>query len=123
MWKEQGKKILAWITLCIVILLQISFHIIESLFHKVLSILTFLPNMTLEIYRLFGPLSPPLQSSLYGVSPNYGISYVKRTVLLKKSNCPFLYSFRLSVEVRCDKTKQTNYNNTYTNSFMQIRKR
>ncbi|MEC3127850.1 DUF3975 family protein, partial [Bacillus tropicus] len=22
MWKEQGKKILAWITLCIVILLQ-----------------------------------------------------------------------------------------------------
>ncbi|MCR6785739.1 MULTISPECIES: DUF3975 family protein [Bacillus cereus group] len=49
MWKEKGKKILAWITLCIVILLQISFHIVESLFHKVLSILTFLPNMALEI--------------------------------------------------------------------------
>ncbi|OUC03396.1 hypothetical protein BK784_02950 [Bacillus thuringiensis serovar medellin] len=49
MWKEKGKKILAWITLCIVILLQISFHIVESLFHKVLSILTFLPNIALEI--------------------------------------------------------------------------
>ncbi|PFR35376.1 DUF3975 family protein [Bacillus cereus] len=49
MWKEKGQKILAWITLCIVILLQISFHIVESLFHKVLSILTFLPNMALEI--------------------------------------------------------------------------
>ena len=52
MWKEQGKKILAWITLGIVILLQISFHIIESLFHKVLSILTFLPNMTIEMISI-----------------------------------------------------------------------
>ncbi len=52
MWKEKGKKILAWITLGILILLQISFHIIESLFHKVLSILTFLPNMTLEIISI-----------------------------------------------------------------------
>ena len=52
MRKEQGKKILAWITLGILILLQISFHIIESLFHKVLSILTFLPNMTLEIISI-----------------------------------------------------------------------
>ena len=49
MWTEKGKKILAWITLGIVILLQISFHIIEWLFHKVISILTFLPNMALEI--------------------------------------------------------------------------
>ncbi|MGN4424404.1 DUF3975 family protein [Bacillus cereus group sp. MYBK30-1] len=49
MWKEKGKQILTWITLGIVILLQISFHIIEWLFHKVLSILTFLPNMALEI--------------------------------------------------------------------------
>lgn len=49
MWKEKGKQILTWITLGIAILLQISFHIIEWLFHKVLSILTFLPNMALEI--------------------------------------------------------------------------
>ncbi|MED0966479.1 DUF3975 family protein [Bacillus paramycoides] len=49
MWKEKGKQILTWITLGIVILLQISFHIIEWLFHKVLSILAFLPNMALEI--------------------------------------------------------------------------
>ncbi|MFJ8413050.1 DUF3975 family protein [Bacillus paramycoides] len=49
MWKEKGKQILTWISLGIVILLQISFHIIEWLFHKVLSILAFLPNMALEI--------------------------------------------------------------------------
>ncbi|PFA24309.1 MULTISPECIES: DUF3975 family protein [Bacillus cereus group] len=49
MWKEKGKQILTWITLGIAILLQMSFHIIEWLFHKVLSILTFLPNMALEI--------------------------------------------------------------------------
>ena len=49
MWQEKGKQILAWITLGIVILLQMGFHIIEWLFHKVLSILTFLPNMALEI--------------------------------------------------------------------------
>ena len=49
MWKEKGKQILARITLGIVILLQISVHIIEWLFHKVLSILTFLANMALEI--------------------------------------------------------------------------
>ncbi|MGW6189326.1 DUF3975 family protein [Bacillus cereus] len=49
MWKEKGKQILTWITLGIIILLQISFHIIEWLFHKVISILTFLPNMALEI--------------------------------------------------------------------------
>ncbi|EJS72431.1 hypothetical protein CN425_11790 [Bacillus cereus] len=49
MWKEKGKQILTWIILGIVILLQVSFHIIEWLFHKVLSILTFLPNMALEI--------------------------------------------------------------------------
>ncbi|PGB49936.1 DUF3975 family protein [Bacillus anthracis] len=52
MWKEKGKQLLAWITLGIVILLQISFHIIEWLFHKVLSILTFLPNMTLEMISI-----------------------------------------------------------------------
>ncbi|MED0969048.1 DUF3975 family protein [Bacillus paramycoides] len=49
MWKEKGKQILTWITLGTFILLQISFHIIEWLFHKVLSIFTFLPNMALEI--------------------------------------------------------------------------
>ncbi|ASI79526.1 DUF3975 family protein [Bacillus cereus group sp. Bc002] len=52
MWKEKGKQLLAWITLSIVVLLQISFHIIESLFHKIVSILTFLPNMTLEIISI-----------------------------------------------------------------------
>ncbi|HDR7655492.1 TPA: DUF3975 family protein [Bacillus wiedmannii] len=49
MWKEKGKQMLAWITLGIVILLQISFYIIEWLFHRVVSILTFFPNMALEI--------------------------------------------------------------------------
>ncbi|CUB11445.1 hypothetical protein BN2127_JRS1_03231 [Bacillus cereus] len=52
MWKEKGKQLLAWITLGIVILLQISFHIIEWLFHKAVSILTFLPNMTLEMISI-----------------------------------------------------------------------
>ncbi|HDX9609568.1 DUF3975 family protein [Bacillus toyonensis] len=52
MWKEKGKQMLAWITIGIAILLQVSFHIIEWLFHKVLSILTFLPNMTLEILSI-----------------------------------------------------------------------
>ncbi|PGB03922.1 DUF3975 family protein [Bacillus toyonensis] len=52
MWKEKGKQMLAWITIVIAILLQVSFHIIEWLFHKVLSILTFLPNMTLEILSI-----------------------------------------------------------------------
>jgi len=52
MLKEKGKQLLAWITLSIVVLLQISFHIIESLFHKIVSILTFLPNMTLEIISI-----------------------------------------------------------------------
>ncbi|AFU14931.1 DUF3975 family protein [Bacillus toyonensis] len=52
MWKEKGKQMLAWITLVIAILLQVSFHIIEWLFHKILSILTFLPNMTLEILSI-----------------------------------------------------------------------
>ncbi len=31
---------------------KISFHIIESLFHKIVSILTFLANMTLEIISI-----------------------------------------------------------------------
>ncbi|MEI4646778.1 DUF3975 family protein [Bacillus cereus] len=39
-------------TLGIVILLQISFHIIERLFHKIVSILTFLPNMTIEMISI-----------------------------------------------------------------------
>ncbi|HHY2672724.1 DUF3975 family protein [Bacillus toyonensis] len=52
MWKEKGKQMLGWITLVIAILLQVSFHIIEWLFHKILSILTFLPNMTLEILSI-----------------------------------------------------------------------
>ncbi|HDR7324563.1 MULTISPECIES: DUF3975 family protein [Bacillus] len=52
MWREKGKQMLAWITLVIAILLQVSFHIIEWLFHKVLSILAFLPSMTLEILSI-----------------------------------------------------------------------
>lgn len=118
MWKEQGKKILAWITLGIVILLQISFHIIESLFHKVLSILTFLPNMTLEIISIVWSIIASIAIVIIWSIAKLWNKLLKRTVLLKKSNCPFLYSFRLSVEVRCDKTKQTNYGNTYTNPFM-----
>ncbi|ACK96698.1 hypothetical protein BCG9842_B0906 [Bacillus cereus G9842] len=99
MWKEKGNQLLAWITLGIVILLQISFHIIESLFHKVLSILTFFPNMTLEIISIVWSIIASIAIVIIWVSPNRGIHYLKRTVLLKKSNCPFLYSFRLSVEV------------------------
>ncbi|MBO1626569.1 DUF3975 family protein [Bacillus arachidis] len=49
MWKAKGKQILTGIILGIVILLQISFHIIEWLFHKAIFVLTFLPNMALEI--------------------------------------------------------------------------
>ncbi|KFM99693.1 DUF3975 domain-containing protein [Bacillus clarus] len=49
MWKEKGKQVLTCIAIGVVILLQISFHMIEWLFHKVISILTFLPNMALEI--------------------------------------------------------------------------
>ncbi|MEH7458554.1 hypothetical protein CON65_04470 [Bacillus pseudomycoides] len=49
MWKEKGKQILTGIIIGIVILLQVGFHIIEWLFHKVIAILTFLPNMALEV--------------------------------------------------------------------------
>ena len=49
MWKEKGEQILTGIIIGIVILLQVGFHIIEWLFHKVIAILTFLPNMALEV--------------------------------------------------------------------------
>ncbi|MFJ8527846.1 DUF3975 family protein [Bacillus sp. NPDC094106] len=52
MWKEKGKQILTGIIIGIVILLQVGFHIIEWLFHKVIAILTFLPNMALEVASL-----------------------------------------------------------------------
>ena len=48
MWKEKGKQIVTGIIIAIVLLLQMSFHIIEWLFDKVISVLTFLPNMALE---------------------------------------------------------------------------
>ncbi|MBY0597306.1 DUF3975 family protein [Bacillus bingmayongensis] len=52
MWKEKGKQIVTGIMIGIVILLQMSFHIMEWLFHKVISILTFLPNMALEVVSI-----------------------------------------------------------------------
>ncbi|WP_017150854.1 DUF3975 family protein [Bacillus bingmayongensis] len=52
MWKEKGKQLLTGILIGIVILLQISFHMIEWLFHKVISVLTFLPNMALEVVSI-----------------------------------------------------------------------
>ncbi|MDZ5607492.1 DUF3975 family protein [Bacillus pseudomycoides] len=52
MWKEKGKQIVTGIMIGIVILLQISFHIMEWLFHKVISILTFLPNTALEVVSI-----------------------------------------------------------------------
>ena len=81
MWKEQGKKILAWITLGIVILLQISFHIIESLFHKVLSILTFLPNMTLEIITHFDNTFCKQKRPLSFLRPSEKVTRIKRSLI------------------------------------------
>lgn len=52
MWKEKGKQLLTGILIGIVILLQMSFHMIEWLFHKVISVLTFLPNMALEVVSI-----------------------------------------------------------------------
>ncbi|WP_243524350.1 DUF3975 family protein [Bacillus pseudomycoides] len=52
MWKAKGKQILTGIILGTVILLQMSFHIIEWLFHKVISVLTFLPNMAIEVVSI-----------------------------------------------------------------------
>ncbi|PEY41688.1 hypothetical protein CN354_07750 [Bacillus cereus] len=52
MWTAKGKQILTGIILGIVILLQMSFHIIEWLFHKVISVLTFLPNMAIEVVSI-----------------------------------------------------------------------
>ncbi|HEK9101549.1 DUF3975 family protein [Bacillus pfraonensis] len=52
MWKEKGKQFLTGILIGIVILLQMSFHMIEWLFHKVISVLTFLPNMALEVVSI-----------------------------------------------------------------------
>ncbi|WP_410983668.1 DUF3975 family protein [Bacillus cereus] len=49
MWKEKGKQLLTGTLIGIVILLKMSFHMIEWLFHKVISVLTFLPNMALEV--------------------------------------------------------------------------
>ncbi|WP_459499485.1 DUF3975 family protein [Bacillus sp. C1] len=48
MWKEKGKQIITGIIIGIALLLQMSFHFIDWLFHKGISILTFLPNMALE---------------------------------------------------------------------------
>ncbi|MDM5156417.1 DUF3975 family protein [Bacillus sp. DX1.1] len=47
MWKEKGKQIVTGATIALVLLLQISFHIIEWLFHKVISVLSLLSNITL----------------------------------------------------------------------------
>ncbi|MBC6974427.1 DUF3975 family protein [Bacillus sp. Xin] len=52
MWKEKGKQLLTGILIGMVILLQMSFHVIEGLFHKVISVLTFLPNMALEVVSI-----------------------------------------------------------------------
>ncbi|PHE38857.1 hypothetical protein COF51_11605, partial [Bacillus pseudomycoides] len=52
MWKEKGKQIVTGIIIGIVLLLQMSFHFIEWLFHKGISILTFLPNMALEVVSI-----------------------------------------------------------------------
>lgn len=89
MWKEKGKQILAWITLGIVILLQISFHIIEWLFHKVLFILTFLPNMALEIASIAWSIIASITIVIIWSIAKLWNKLFKRTVLLKRSNCPF----------------------------------
>lgn len=52
MWKEKGNKLEQYSFLSIAILLQISFHIIEWLFHKVIAILTFFPDMTLKVISI-----------------------------------------------------------------------
>ncbi|EMA6341560.1 DUF3975 family protein [Bacillus cytotoxicus] len=52
MWKEKGKQIGTILILSIAILLQISFHIIEWLFHKAIAILTFFPDMALEVISI-----------------------------------------------------------------------
>ena len=98
MWKEKGKQLLAWITLGIVILLQISFHIIEWLFHKVLSILTFLPNMTLEMISIVWSIIASISIVIIWSIAKLWNKLFKRTVLLKRVTV-LLYSFRLSVEV------------------------
>ncbi|PGZ96382.1 hypothetical protein COE51_17250 [Bacillus pseudomycoides] len=56
MWKKRGKQIMTGIMLAIALLLQSIFHIAEWLFHiaewlfhKAISILSFIPNMALEV--------------------------------------------------------------------------
>ncbi|WP_440602599.1 DUF3975 family protein [Bacillus sp. GB_SG_008] len=49
MWKKRGKQIMTGILLAIALLLQSIFHIAEWLFHKTFSIISFIPNMALEV--------------------------------------------------------------------------
>ncbi|MEI4800337.1 MULTISPECIES: DUF3975 family protein [unclassified Bacillus (in: firmicutes)] len=49
MWKKRVAQIMMGILIAIVFLLQTIFHIAEWLFYKVFAILTFLPNMALEV--------------------------------------------------------------------------
>ena len=91
MRKEQGKKILAWITLGILILLQISFHIIESLFHKVLSILTFLPNMTLEIISIVWSIIASIAIVIIWSITKLWNKLFKKDSISEKNNCPFIF--------------------------------
>ncbi|MDM5189935.1 DUF3975 family protein [Bacillus sp. DX4.1] len=56
MWKEKRKQIVTGIMIALVLLLQISFHIIEWLFHKVISVLSLLPNITLAFASVAGSI-------------------------------------------------------------------
>ena len=89
MWKEKGKQLLAWITLSIVILLQISFHIIEWLFHKVVSILTFLPNMTLEMISIVWSIIASIAIVIIWSIARLWNKLFKKDSSSEKSNCPF----------------------------------
>lgn len=91
MWKEKGKQLLAWITLSIVILLQISFHIIEWLFHKVVSILTFLPNMTLEIISIVWSIIASIAIVIIWSIARLWNKLFKRTVTLKRVTVLFIF--------------------------------
>ncbi|MGG2014077.1 DUF3975 family protein [Bacillus sp. S10(2024)] len=53
MWKKGVPQIMTGIIIAIVFLLQAIFHIAEWLFHKAFAILTFLPNMALEVASVF----------------------------------------------------------------------
>ncbi|MFD0767967.1 DUF3975 family protein [Bacillus sp. CGMCC 1.60114] len=49
MWKKRGKQIMTGIMIAVALVLQAIFHIAEWLFHKVFSIISFIPNMALEV--------------------------------------------------------------------------